>query len=76
MIDEPDIPQVVDPAASVAGSVSLVLWTTLARHLVDKGVLSHEEVRAMIKAAHEEFAREPDGGQAQALLARLQMNAA
>lgn len=81
MIDLPETPDVFQgDAPDVMGAASLVLWTALARQLVEKGVLSVEEVQATIATAHKEFATEYPASDriaegAMALLARLSMNA-
>ncbi len=75
MVDGSETADVVGGDPDAAGAVSLVLWTALVRGLIDKGVLSVNEVRAMLQAAHHEFAQEAGAAAAMALIARLEMNA-
>ena len=76
MTESPDVPHVFDDTnPAVMGQAALALWTELARTLVDKGVLTSDDVRGIVRTAHDEFAKDPESAQVLALLARLAMNA-
>ena len=75
MTDHPEIPDVVNDSPAVMGEAAIVLWTSLTRCLVEKGVLSADEVQGVISAAHTELSHEKGSGAVMALLARLAMNA-